>query len=319
MILHIINMSSDELDYETEETQLDIEEEPKQEIQEVTLTDADMAEPVKEQEKETIPEPVKESTPEPIKEETIPEPVKETIPEPEKQSEPEAPKKKKKKKVKKTKKAKTSIEYLKLQKVNKFYIQRAHLKRKNVMITTKDTISYTKLYRKGKKVVIDLFLPENNKLTKHMKYIKTTSLKHVAQEREYTEEQCLKNYISIMKEKVHKYEDGTEEKGYITTMEIDPECIFVKKNELDDIKGDTYKEIKNGDDLDIKVIYRGLLYGKTKFKNQFIIQAITRNYIDNLNIDGCVFDTSDTEEEVTEQDIENKKDKQTKENFSELF
>ena len=315
-------MSSDELDYETEEL---LETEEESTVQEVTLTDEDMAETIPEVKQEPVVVELKETIPE-VKQEPVVVELKETIPEPEAikeikpiQEKQKKMKKKKTKKVKKVKKSKTTINYLKLQKVNKFYIQRAHLNRKNVMIMTKDTISYTKLYRKGKKVVVDLFLSENNKLTKHIKYIKSTSFEYVSKERDYTAEQCLKNYIPILKEKVHKYEDGVEEKGYIITMEVDPECIFVKKNELDEIKGDTYKQIKKGENMDIKVIYRGLLYGKSKFKNQFIIQAITRNYIDNLNIDECVFDTSDTEEEITEQDIENKKDKQSKVVFNDLF
>lgn len=199
---------------------------------------------------------------------------------------------------------------MEIKKIHKNYYQLAHIDRKKIVYNVKNVNVYRKMYRKNEKIYIDISFENNHKLLKIYNKLKNITIDNVYQkykEKNISKEKITDNYSEKLK---------SENNENIITFEIHPKCKFLCSNQFDEIKEDTYKNIKNDCGININVQFKGIIYGKSSYTNYFVIHEIIRNYEEETNYDNCNI-SEDSEEDI---DINEEMYSNTnKKRFAELF
>ena len=204
----------------------------------------------------------------------------------------------------------SKIQFMKIKKIQRNYYQIAHLNRQKIIYNLKNLNVEKKIYRKNQKIYIDLSFEDTHKFNKIYNKLKSITIDTVYEkykDKNISKDKISKNYS----EKLIKNEDEN-----ILTFEIHPNCEFFCSNEYDDIKEDDYKNITKDCGVNIYVNFRGIIYGKSKYTNYFIIHKIVRNYEEENNLNECyISDDSDEDIDLNEEMYSNT----NKKRFSDLF
>jgi hypothetical protein len=194
----------------------------------------------------------------------------------------------------------SKIEFLPIKKYHKNYISYSHLNNKRVAFVFKNVKLYKTLYRKNEKIYIKvLFKLDNIKIL--LEKLKIQSMKYI--EKKFNFNNIEKNYISLLKEN-------------ILEVEVHPDCIFKKINQFDIELDENYMNLKEGDEIDIILVFKGILFGKKKYKNLLNLYKIKRHYNEDNIINDCVLNVESDEE--SDENIEIYSDKYKK-RFNNFF
>lgn len=191
-----------------------------------------------------------------------------------------------------------NIEFKKIKKIHNQYIERAHIKNKAMIFTINDLSIQKTLYKKNKKICLDVSIEKTNQRIKRLNKLKKYTINKVVEKHSSTYEVMEKNYVKC-----------TETGDSISyTFEIHPDCQFIKINHLDEKSEDSYKELTIDDTIDILVCFQGILYGKSKFTNKYVIHKVIRHeIIEDLNFEDCQIVDSDSEEDEDNEEVYSKK------------
>lgn len=176
------------------------------------------------------------------------------------------------------------IEFLPIKKYHGNYISYSHYDNKKIAYLFKDVKIEKSLYRKNKKIYIKISMKNNIK--EILEKLKEITINHIQKKFNYKEIE--KNYISILEQINDKY---------ILEVEIHPDCIFKKMNQMEKKEDDNYINIKQGDTINIVLEFRGILFGKNKYKNLLLVNQIVRLYEEPNNIDDCVLSNDEESDE----------------------
>lgn len=204
----------------------------------------------------------------------------------------------------------SNIQFLKTKKYQKNYISLAHMNNKKVAFFIKNVNLNKSLYKKNNKLYIQISFENNHKINKKIDNIKKITVDYVMNKFKINKDSrnvIENNYINIIK--------NIENKN-ILELEIHPECKFISKNQYDIKSEDSYKNLKYDDNIDIILIFRGILFGKKKYTTNFFIHEIIRNYKEEDIINECILN-SDSDND-SEEDIQLYSNKYKK-RFKELF
>jgi len=217
-----------------------------------------------------------------------------------------------------------AIEFMKIKKVHNRYTQLAHIKRKKIAYKFKNVNVNKKIYRKNNRIIIDVSFDKNGKMSKRINKLKTYTINHVFEqhkEKGATLESIQKNYVDKTEEIHVTYVDHINEiteieNRFVLPIEIHPECKFSKVNQDCKADEDSYKKLTFDDTIDITISFRGIIFGKSNFTNDYIIHNITRHYEETVDLEDCQISDSEDEDIDNDEDKFNQKKKQ---NFSDLF
>jgi hypothetical protein len=174
----------------------------------------------------------------------------------------------------------SKIEFLPIKKYHKNYISYSHLNNKRVAFVFKDVKLHKTLYRKNEKIYIQILFDSDN-IKKLLEKLKIQSMKYI--EKKFNFNNIEKNYISLLNDN-------------ILEVEVHPDCIFKKRNQFDIDSEEYYMNLKEGDKIDIILVFKGILFGKKRYKNLLNLYEITRHYNEVNLINDCILNVESDEE-----------------------
>ena len=189
-----------------------------------------------------------------------------------------------------------NINFDEVKKIGKHYCSKASTNGNEINFTVNNLMVKRTLYKEGDKIFIDFYFNKTDRMAKIFRSLVKQSLKYVSEKHRKDVESIKGLYVSNVKE--------VEEESIIK-MEIKNPCLFIQKTDEDRTKSITFRDINVDDVIDISIKFVGIIFGKSKFTNKFIIYKMTKQIEEEVNFEGCniVIDEDDVSE--AEEDVEN--------------
>lgn len=171
---------------------------------------------------------------------------------------------------------KLDLKYKKMQEYNNNYMSKVLLNN-NIFRLKIDNLSIHKnLYQRNNIVYLELSFDKDDITKKFFEKLKNYTINHVFQKYKdkITLEKMEKRYMNNIKEENNKY---------IINLEVDDRCQIIEKNQYNEIKKISNKELNQNDIVDLILIFEGILYNKSDFRNKFIIIEIIQ-YIEKIDV-----------------------------------
>jgi hypothetical protein len=187
----------------------------------------------------------------------------------------------------------TDITFDDTKKYHNFYLSESRYNGIKIHFTLKDVEIKKNLYTKTDRIFLNVYIEKTNKkILNIFKKLKDYTISHVFNKYEQKiEMDVLKNnYILNLTE---------EEDKYTLKLEVNENCLFLLKNRNDELKQVTHKNFNENDTIDMKIIYNGILYGKTKFTNNFLVDYMIKNVdeYEDIYFDSCMIEIESEEED----------------------
>jgi hypothetical protein len=181
----------------------------------------------------------------------------------------------------------TDIQFNKPKRVKKLYVSYAHNNKNYIEFIIRNVDIKRKLYKKNNKLMIDISFDKNTKTHKLFNNLENNTIENVCQKYNNDDYDVIKdNFISSLRQ---------DDNGVETTLELNKYCVFIKDILFDKEYQDTYKLIEEGDSVDMKIVFVGIIYGKTNYKNMFMIKEITKTIDPEVELNGCLLDIDNSE------------------------
>jgi len=190
------------------------------------------------------------------------------------------------------------IQFKKIKEINGSHISRAYYQNNNISFNVKHLILSKTLYKKNNRIYLNISFEKTESTIQVFNKLKNYTINHMFKQYEgqgITLEQMQARYINNIQE------TDTE---YIVRLEVNLRCDFIQKNQFDEDKTITYKNISENDIIDITIIFNGILYGKSNFTNNFTITKLTK-HIEEMGVfeeDKCYIECDSDEEMSNEVD-----------------
>ena len=190
------------------------------------------------------------------------------------------------------------IQFKEIKKINGSYISRAFHQNNNISFNIKHLTLHKTLYKKNNRIYLNISFDKNEKTIQIFNKLKNYTINHIFKQHEAqgaTIEQMQNKYINNIQE---------NENEYVVRLEVNLRCNFIQKNQFDDNKNISHKDLSAEDNVDITIVFNGILYGKSNFTNNFAITNLTK-HIEEMNIfqeDRCYIQCESDEEMGNEVD-----------------
>ena len=184
------------------------------------------------------------------------------------------------------------IQFKEIKKINGSYISRAYHQNNNISFNVRHLTLNKTLYKKNNRIYLNVSFEKTENAIQVFNKLKTYTINYIFEqhkEQGATIEQMQERYINNIQE---------TETEYIVRMEVNLRCDFIQKNQFDENKTITHKDISINDDVDITIVFNGILYGKSNFTNNFTITKLTK-HIEEMVIfeeDKCYIECDSDEE-----------------------
>ena len=184
------------------------------------------------------------------------------------------------------------IQFKKIKEINGSHISRAYYQNNNISFNVKHLILNKTLYKKNNRIYLNISFDKTESTIQVFNKLKNYTINYMFkqyQDKGVTLEQMKQRYINNIQE------TDTE---YIVRLEVNLRCDFIQKNQFDEDKIITYKDISINDGIDITIVFNGILYGKSNFTNNFTITKLTK-HIEEMVIfeeDKCYIECDSDEE-----------------------
>jgi hypothetical protein len=169
-----------------------------------------------------------------------------------------------------------NIIYKEIQKYNNNFISKVLVDNNIFRVKINNLNIHKNLYQKKNIVYLELSFDKDDITKKFFEKLKNYTINHVYQK--YKDkmafEKMEKRYINNIKEENNKF---------IINLEVDDRCQIIEKNQYNEVKKISNKELKKNDIVDLILIFEGILYNKSDFRNKFIIIEIIQ-YIEKISI-----------------------------------
>ena len=202
------------------------------------------------------------------------------------------------------------IHFNKPKMIKKQYLSYAHNGNNYIEFTLHNVDVKRKLYKKGHKIMMDITFDKDSKNYKILKKLENNTISNVCQKYEVEDYDIIKdNFVSNLREA-----DGIIE----TSIEVNKYCVFIKDILFDKEYQDTYKLIEEDDGIDIKVVFIGIVFGKSNYKNLFMIKEVIKTVDQELELNGLQIeeeydnDVNDTNNIILDQEMNDEIDFQNK-------
>ena len=185
------------------------------------------------------------------------------------------------------------IQFKSIKEINGSYMSRAFYQNNNISFNIKHLSLQETLYKKNNRIYLNVSFNKDEDTINIFNKLKNYTINYIFEQHKsqgVTIEQMQNNYIKNIKE--------TEDE-YIVRLEVNLKCEFIQRNQFDDNKVITYKDISQGDSINITLVFNGILYGKSNFTNNFTITKLTK-HIEEMEIfeeDKCYIEC-DSDEEI---------------------
>ena len=184
------------------------------------------------------------------------------------------------------------IQFKEMKKINNDYICRAFYQNNNISLRIRHLTLNKTLYKQNNRIYLNVSFEKTESTIELFNKLKNYTINYVYEqhkEQGATLEQIQKNYINNIQE---------NDNEYIVRIEVNLKCEFIQNNQYDDNKSITYKDISINDNIDIIIVFNGILYGKSNFTNNFTITKLTK-HIEEMDIfeeDKCYIQCDSDEE-----------------------
>jgi len=179
------------------------------------------------------------------------------------------------------------IQFFKVREINGNYVQLAHINKTRVAFKINNLKLYKSIYQKNQKYNLDIEFNENDRLYSIVSKLKDYVINYVYN----NQKDSVPNKEFIENQFIDKISQNENTEMYYMPIEVHPECKFFKRNEVDDITEDSYKNLVVGDDIDIVFVFTGIVYGQSKFTIKYTVHKITRHFEEDL--DASEYELSD--------------------------
>lgn len=192
-----------------------------------------------------------------------------------------------------------NIKYKEIEEYNDVFMSKVLINNNTFMLKIDNLNINKNLYKKNNIVYLDLFLEEDDVSKKVLEKLKNYSINNVYKKykNKLSLEKIKERYINNLKKINNKYS---------IILEVDDMCKILEKNQYNESKIITNKEIKKNDIVDLVLIFEGILYNKTDFRNKFIIIEIIK-HIEKIEIfdeKKCYIETDSDDEDLNKTNIE---------------
>ena len=190
------------------------------------------------------------------------------------------------------------IQFKEIKKINGSYISRAYYQNNNISFNVRHLSLNKTLYKKNNRVYLNVSFDKTENAIQVFNKLKNYTINHILEqhkEQGATLEQMTERYINNIQE---------TETEYIVRLEVNLRCDFIQRNQFDDNKSITHKDISVNDDINISIVFNGILYGKSNFTNNFTITKLTK-HIEEMVIfeeDKCYIQCESDEEMTNDVD-----------------
>ena len=186
------------------------------------------------------------------------------------------------------------IKFKQIKKISGSYISKAFYQNTNISIDIKHLTLKKTLYRKNNRIYLNISFDKTEKTIKTFDKLKNYTINYIYEQHkeQATLEEIQSNYINNIKE------NDTE---YIVRFEVNKTCLFTQKNNFDEVTGITHKDITENDNIDITIMFNGILYGKSNFTNNYIITKLTKHIEEISSFEECCIETDEDEEQVNDE------------------
>ena len=193
-----------------------------------------------------------------------------------------------------------NINFEEVTKIGKHYCSQALKDGKEINFTVNNMMVKKTLYKEGDKIFIDLYFNKTDRMAKIFRSLVKHSLKYVSEKHKTEVEKIKELYVSNVKD----IEDES-----IIKMEVKNPCLFIQKTDEDKTQNITFRDIETDDVIDISIKFVGIIFGKSKFTNKFIIYKMIKQVEEEIKFEGCNIIVTDEESdddisEIAEEDVE---------------
>lgn len=198
-----------------------------------------------------------------------------------------------------------NIKFEEVKKIGKHYCSQALTNGKEINFTVNNLMVKRTIYKEGDKIFIDFYFNKSDRMAKIFRSLVKQSLKYVSEKHNKDIESIKGLYVSNVKD--------VEEESIIK-MEVKNPCSFIQKTDDNRTKNITFRDIEVDDVIDITIKFVGIIFGKSKFTNKFIIYKMIKQVEEEVEFEGCNIVISEEDEdeeldedisEIVEEDIEN--------------
>ena len=148
---------------------------------------------------------------------------------------------------------------------------------------------------------IDFYFNKTDRMAKIFRSLVKQSLKYVSEKHKTDIEAIKELYVSNVKD----VEDES-----IIKMEVKNPCSFIQKTDEGRTQSITFRDINVDDVIDITIKFVGIVFGKSKFTNKFIVYKMIKQVEEDVEFEGCSImvtsEESDDDDisEIAEEDVE---------------
>ena len=168
---------------------------------------------------------------------------------------------------------------------NGHYISFAHNGERYIEFNLKNVDILKKIYKKNNKLFIDFELDIDSRQEKMIKKIETNTINHV-----YNKYKDSLSYEDVENNFIPSTKISENNEKIIMSLEVNKYCTFLKNIIFEDETQEDYKIIEDNDSVDVKIVFLGIIFGKSSFKNKYMIKSITKYIEPKLVLDNFILD-----------------------------